>query len=390
MNKELLENCYEKSIELLMENSSKFGFLASAVSSRAIQRNYLSIFARDASICSLGAISDGRKELLKIAKKSLITLAGFQADNGQIPNYVNAKNKSVNFWKMGCIDSTLWWLIAVDFYNKNTEDKKLKIGLENKIKKAIDWLMCHEHLIGGLLVQTEASDWADIMPRSGLVLYTNSLWLKVKREYGLKEEKKSFHNFNKIFYPYKNSADYIAESHDESTLKILKQKSVKNYYLSYVDYLRWGEDIDVYGNSLGIVFEIINKNFNKKILSEFLKNKKIKNYPIAVLYNPIKKTDKNWRKYMERRNQNYPYKYHNGGIWPFASCFFALALAKAGFKKEAFGELEKIAFINKKNNWGFKEWFNGETGKASGMKKQSWNAGAYILTFNLIMKNKNI
>ena len=36
-----------------------------------------------------------------------------------------------------------------------------------------------------LLQQNEASDWADIMPRSGFVLYTNALWHRVKRLFDL-------------------------------------------------------------------------------------------------------------------------------------------------------------------------------------------------------------
>ena len=42
-----------------------------------------------------------------------------------------------------------------------------------------------EHQRFFLLQQNEATDWADIMPRSGFVLYSNALWYLVKRLYAL-------------------------------------------------------------------------------------------------------------------------------------------------------------------------------------------------------------
>ena len=47
------------------------------------------------------------------------------------------------------------------------------------------WLLAQEHQHFRLLQQNEASDWADIMPRSGFVLYTNALWYAVKRRFDL-------------------------------------------------------------------------------------------------------------------------------------------------------------------------------------------------------------
>ena len=47
--------------------------------------------------------------------------------------------------------------------------------------KRLQWLLAQEHQRFFLLQQNEASDWADIMPRSGFVLYTNALWYCVKR-----------------------------------------------------------------------------------------------------------------------------------------------------------------------------------------------------------------
>jgi len=146
----------------------------------------------------------------------------------------------------------------------------------------------------------------------------------------------------------------------------------------------WGEDVDTYANSLAIIFKSIKKPLAKKISENLLKEKRNKKLPLPVLFNPIRKNSKSWRKYMEMFNQNLPNQYHNGGIWPYTSSFFAIALYNTGKKKEARFELEKIAYANSLKNWEFNEWFHAKTGKAMGMKKQSWNAGAFLLAYHCL------
>ena len=70
------------------------------------------------------------------------------------------------------------------------------------MRRAIAWLQAQEHPHFRLLQQNEASDWADIMPRSGYVLYTNALWHDVKRRYGLEAIGATHHHFNHLFNPY--------------------------------------------------------------------------------------------------------------------------------------------------------------------------------------------
>lgn len=382
MPEQSTKECYQESIKLLIRNSSKYGILASSPQKNAVTRNYLSIFTRDASICSLGMVASKNQQLITIAKKSLQTLAKYQANNGEIPNYVKPEKSYVDFWRLGSIDATLWWLLAINFYDKYSEDKKLKKTLEAKITKSLNWLACQEHNNDGLLRQTEASDWADIMPRSGKVLYTNALWYKVKKEYNLFEKEKTAKNFNLLFYPFNNNRQKLPES-DQATIKtIIKKKKIGDFYISFANYLYWGEDIDVFGNSLTILSDLSTRTIAKKIIHFIDKKKKLAGFPVPVTFSPIKEDSKLWRKYMESHKQNYPYQYHNGGTWPFAACFFAMALHKSRLKKEAKQELEKIAELNQANDWQFNEWFHTKTGQARGMHGQSWNAGAFLLAYH--------
>ena len=68
-----------------------------------------------------------------------------------------------------------------------------------------------------------------------------------------------------------------------------------------------------------------------------------------------------WRAYMSRHQQNFPWQYHNGGVWPFVGGFWVAALVKAGRQAMARAELAKLARANELNEWEFNEWLHGQT-----------------------------
>ena len=373
------DECYQKSIDLLKKNSTKFGILASGKSIKAKQRSYLSVFGRDASICSMGMVVSGDKSLITSAKHSLELLAKYQADNGQIPFWVKPENKQADFYYTGCIDSTLWWLIAIKFFDKNSEfdlSKKLKL----QINKSVNWLHCQEHPNFYLVQQNEASDWADLMPRTGFVLYSNALWYWVKKLYGLDKAKQTKDYFNYILNPNtKTPRDILAK--DSRLAKLLSERKPRKkepLYLSFVNRGFWGEEGDVFGNILAITVGLVDDKQSKQIISFLKKAKANYPYPIRTVLRPIQKKDKEWRSYMNHLNLNGPEHYHNGGIWPYIGGFWVVLLSmfNEGFAQE---ELVNLAKLNKKGNWGFNEWFDGKNGRAKGISQQSWNAAMFLL-----------
>ncbi len=130
----IINECYQKSKELLIKNSNRYGVMASSVSALAKKKLYANIFGRDASICALGLVASQSEKLMGIAKTSLLTLANYQTKLGQIPYSVDPKEKRALFYFLGSIDSTLWWLIALDFYHKYSNDKKLLTSVIRSLK----------------------------------------------------------------------------------------------------------------------------------------------------------------------------------------------------------------------------------------------------------------
>src|ERR1700737_4912539 len=181
----LLQTCHVRSIELLKRNLAEGGILAATPGDRAEKRGYTAICGRDAAVCAIGMAVSGDKQLEQAAAAGLHTLAEHQAPNGQIAKFVDLHRQEADFWYLGCIDSTLWWMIALAFLDRRSRASGLRRKYAKHIKLAIQWLLAQEHQRFFLLQQNEASDWADIMPRSGFVLYPNALWYFVKRLFGI-------------------------------------------------------------------------------------------------------------------------------------------------------------------------------------------------------------
>jgi hypothetical protein len=386
---ELIRECYARSVQLLKNNSQPSGIIACARSEKAVGRQYASIFGRDAAICSMGMVLSKDRELINSAKKSLFTLAKYQAQNGQIPKYVRPEDNEVDFWYYGCIDATLWWLIAIDFFDRNIAGQPIAKQLHSEIRLAINWLLCQEHQGLFLLQQNEASDWADIMPRSGFVLYTNALWYHVKILYNMPTAKDTKYYFNRIFFPF--GKEIVEHRRARIIVHYIRNMAKKSdFYLSFVNFSFWGEEIDVFGNILSLIFGLPSMSRSARLTDNLLGLNINNPYPVRVVHLPIRKNSHLWRAYMQRYRQNFPYQYHNGGVWPFAGGFWVILLSKVAKRDLALKELVRLAYVNGLNDWEFNEWLHGRTGKPMGMAGQSWNAALFILAYHTLKDNIKI
>jgi glycogen debranching enzyme len=374
----LLETCHARSIELLKRNLAPGGIRAASASLRADKRGYTAIFGRDAAVCAIGMALSGDKTLERAAAAGLRTLADHQAPNGQIAKFVDLQRQEADFWYLGCIDSTLWWLIALALLDRRRCPGGLRREYAKRVKLAIQWLLAQEHQRFFLLQQNEASDWADIMPRSGFVLYSNTLWYFVKRLYGLECAAETHANFNGLFHPF--SAD-IAEYRRARLLNdyVLQRGRNRDLYLSFVNFSFFGEEGDVFGNVLAVLLGLADAGAGARTLDALIKAQVNNPYPVRAVTRPIRQNSSLWRPYMARHRQNFVWQYHNGGIWPMVGGFWIAALAAAGRIEQARSELIKLARVLALRKWAFTEWLHGKTLAPRGMPGQSWNAAAFLI-----------
>jgi hypothetical protein len=374
----LVADCEREALALLRENLAPGGIMAAGRGAAASRRGYDLVFARDAAVCALAMALSGDAQLERGAAQGLATLAERQAPNGQIPKFVDRGSGSGDFWYLGCIDATLWWLIALRWLERHAVQRKAVGKLASHAARALAWLAAQEHPRIGLLQQNEASDWADIMPRSGFVLYTNALWYRVKRLYGLAGAEDTRRHFNQLFLPSERDVP------DYRRLRLLvhyarRKRSFPDLYLSFVNLAAAGDEGDVFGNLLAALFGLADGAHVAAMLRAILRAQAGAPHPVRVTCRPIPPGDPLWRPYMSRHQQNFEHQYHNGGIWPMVGGFWVAALAARGMTAKAKDELLRLARANAVNGWEFNEWFHGLTGKPSGMSRQSWNAAAFLL-----------
>ena len=374
----LLQTCHARSIELLKRNLTDGGILAATPGERAGKRGYTAIFGRDAAVCAIGMAVSGDKQLEQAAVTGLHTLAGHQAPNGQIAKFVDLHRQEADFWYLGCIDSTLWWLIALAILDRREQPRGLLRRYSKRIKLAIQWLLAQEHQRFCLLQQNEASDWADIMPRSGFVLYTNALWYFVKLLFGVAHARETHENFNGLFHPF---SARLAEYRRARLLNeyVLKNGRDRDLYLSFVNFSFWGDEGDVFGNVLAVLMGLTDKRATRRTLDALTKARVGDPYPVRAVTHPIKQQSSLWRPYMARHRQNRVWQYHNGGIWPMVGGFWVAALAADGRREQAQRDLVGMARACAVRDWAFTEWLHGKTLAPRGMPGQSWNAAAFLM-----------
>lgn len=372
----LVDACSQASLALLEANLTPHGILAASRTEAAVARRYTRIFGRDAAICVMAMCGSGVPALEQGAVASLDALAAQQAANGQIPKYVDPEGQDADFWYLGCIDATLWWLIAVDHVRRHGQ-----VGATHwadGVQRAIGWLLAQEHQHFRLLQQNEASDWADIMPRSGYVLYTNALWFDVKRRFAIAQADETRHHFNHLFNPFQRD---LPEYHRARLLQHYARRGRRDpgLYLSFVNLAVVGDEGDVFGNVLAIQAGLADEAMAHSIVNTIEGARASDPYPVRVVLHPLSPQHDLWRAYMGRHRQNLVHQYHNGGIWPFVGGFWAMALAKLGLEAEGWAELAKLARANELDGWRFTEWFHGRTLAPMGMAGQSWNAATFLL-----------
>jgi hypothetical protein len=396
----LIEACHARSVDLLRRNMTPAGILAASPGDRARRRGYTAIFGRDAAICALGMALSEDPALERAAAVGLGTLGEHQAPNGQIPKFVEpfprpsesrgrrrARGAEADFWYLGCIDSTLWWLLALDFLDRRPPAARKRRS--RRVELALQWLLAQEHQRFFLLQQNEASDWADIMPRSGFVLYTNALWYAVKRRYGLGRAEETRDNFNGLFHPFSAG---LARYRRARLLNeyVLRRARNRDLYLSFVNFSFFGEEGDVFGNLLAVLYGLADARARVRTLDALERARVSRLHPVRVVTRPIRRRSALWRPYMARHRQNEVWQYHNGGIWPMVGGFWVTALAAAGRLPEARLELARLAHACALRNWGFTEWLHGTKGTPRGMRGQSWNAAAFLMAERAVARKRNV
>lgn len=419
----IIDQAYQKAIEVLKSCSREQGFYASG-----LPGGYEATWSRDSMISCLGACLVGN-EFKKDFKNSLELLALNQSELGQIPNCVGSYNvdrRSVATFNT--IDSTLWFIIGEYVFAEAYQDNSLLNRHKNSIVKAFVWLTYQDPNEDKLLAQQPTMDWQDAFPHKyGRTINTHALYYAVlnmiDKMPGVREAaakhlyKKIIENEAPLENYYKEENKEISKHHFASgeelgqyIKKIIngqaqKYLSLYNQDLGY--YYPWSwknhdgdleheEWFDSLGNILAIAGGLATPKIAGSILNFIDKENVNRPYPCKAIWPYIKPDDKEWHSYFSKCNARDPYNYLNAGIWPFIGGFYVATLVKMKQHGKAAQELallaegvmQKTAIRSLKGEYEFNEWFHGKIGQPLGEPYQAWTAGAYIYGYECVKRKK--
>jgi glycogen debranching enzyme len=308
----------------------------------------------------------------------------------------------------GCVDGALWYIIGHHLRYVATGDQETVAMAWESLQRALLWLRYQDSNECGLLEVHEAMDWADLFVNRYNVLYDNVLYYAAwnamavlagaigkPTDLYVQAAEDVRHKVNVVLWVGPDEPkdwDWIAAERREwlYTLRRIETELVERpFYLPYVAFRDYTDRFDTLGNLLAIVFGVADSAKANQILDYIAACGLNVPHPVRALYPPINPGDRDWREYYRVRNLNLPHHYHNGGAWPFIGGFYVAALVRAGRMEEARCQLEALTDMvraGRTREWGFNEWFHGQSGEPMGFDSQSWSAALYLFASEAVQR----
>ena len=390
---------YPEAVALLRACSTEQGFVAAPTQSR----NYRRIWGRDGAIISLAALLTGDDDLRSTARKTIETLARYQGPHGEIPSNVDPVAGRISYGgTTGRVDSNLWFLIACGEYWRATGDDPFLEQLVPAIEKIRFLLGAWEFNNRGLIYVPLTGDWADEYLHNGYVLYDQLLYLQANRtlasihnalhgstDHDLAQKISRLRHLIRANYWFDET-----EVPDDVYHEVLYRKGLQaashcreRYWMASFSPSGYSYRFDAFANVLASLFDVADdaqrNNVDAYIFTEAMNDE----LDLLPAFHPvIRPVDEDWEHLQVMFSytfKNRPYEYHNGGLWPMVTGFYACDLARRGRKKEAQRLVEAINQANAMpmdgEPWGFAEYIHGKELTPQGTKRQGWSAAAAVM-----------
>lgn len=302
--------------------------------------HFSDFWARDAFYASWGLLEMGEFEKVK---SNLNLFIKYQKENGQICrridrffvafNYlgINIKRKSLKPKYKGAyiypaLDPNILFIIVCHKYIKKTNDIDFLQKNFDAIFKAVKWLQKYE---GGCFLQEGIfANWADVIAKTGAVLYTNVLYA---------EALKNFSEICNLLDKLDLAETYIRK------YRLLKHKINEEFWNGdyYIDWIHKNKKHDYFstdGNVLAMLFEISDQQQNEQII------KNIEKFKLDKI--PLKTNYPNypwWRVALRMYLIGTPGYQNNFASWLWLGCVYAVALHKSYHKEKAQDIYKKIS-----------------------------------------------
>ncbi len=338
MSDETIKKAFEIAISDLRSNYNHKGIVAG-------KTHFSDYWLRDMCFASFGAVEIKDYEIVRrgfdffISKQRKNGLIAFRTGINTVLKYF----VSHLFWMRSPVELPRWVdekisahvvdtlpsiIIAIANYVRKTNDKEYAKKHLAKLEISINKYYSKDMASDGLIEEKGYSHWADSIRKSGKTLYSNVLYC---------------HSLKELAYLCRTcNHSKKAKHYDERFIK-MRETINKMFWLNdhYVDWIHGDKIYDYFsvdGNMLAVLYNIADEKKSKLICAYLLSHKN--------LYRPVPcKT--NYPEYpaqFEYIGLSFFLKYHNmHAAWLWLGCISALALDKAGRKKEAVDFMNSMA-----------------------------------------------
>ena len=385
---------------LLTKCISEHGFLASPTSTD----NYHRVWGRDGIIIGLAALMTGDQEMQAAFRRTLETLAKFQGPHGEIPSNVDPQSGRVSYGGMaGRVDADLWFLIGCGEYWEVSRDDAFIESMQSAIDKVVFLLGAWEFNNRGLLYVPATGDWSDEYVHNAYILYDQLLYLQalrtvhhIRHRFIGSDDHALRTKISQLKHMIQDNYWFAAEDKvpDDVYHEILFEKgrkaagrSTRRYWLPFFSPHGYGYRFDGLANVLASLLDVSTASHRESVDSYIESSVVPEEIKLLPAFHPvIKPVDKDWEELQITFTysfKNYPYEYHNGGLWPMITGFYVADLARRGQTRTAGEYLDGINCANAMSMngepWGFPEYVNGKDFSAEGNRFQGWSASAAIM-----------
>lgn len=386
-----MNHTYSEAISLLRRASSQNGFLAA---DNPVD-NYHRVWARDGVICGLAALASGEKDLIELFKKTLQTLQNHQHTNGTIPSNVliqDNQNSVVSYGGLaGRVDAVTWYIIGVCHYALSTQDFSFFQEHKKSVTKCLTLLEAWEFNNQDLLYVPLSGNWADEYITDGYVLYDQLLRIWGLRLLDKIEPNQDYFNkrvaiekqIKQQFFPNQS----VGLMHPKAYEKIKELKFLPCSFSPSGYKTRF----DAFAHALFLILDLGDKSLQNDIVNHFtdlIQSQKLKLSP--AFWPPVFPEEDEWSLLAQNCKydfRNFPYEFHNGGVWPMVNGFVGIALYE--HEEKSFSKQIQVALnqVNEMEDYGFYENFNAQTGMPNGVKYCTWSAAASVLLHQVLNQN---
>lgn len=397
---------YRKAVDLMSQCCRAEGFLASPTD----DANYRRIWGRDGVIIGLAALMTGDEDLKQTFRSNLDTLAQNQGPHGEIPSNVDPVSGRVSYGGMaGRVDADLWFVIGCGEYWKATGDDRFLERMLPAVESVHFLLGAWEFNNRGLLYIPATGDWADEYIHNGYVLYDQLLYLQVLRtlcairrhqhgtaDHHLVERKSRLKHLIRDNYWFDAEEE---ESPDDIYHEVLYDKGCKaaekcrsRYWLPFFTPHGYGYRFDAFANVLASLLDAAGDRRRERT-DAYIRDEVVgSGWKLLPAFHPvITPKDEDWDELhvtFSYTFKNKPYEYHNGGLWPMISGFYAADLARRGREEEAAAYLDAVNRANRMpmdgEGWGFPEFVHGKEHAPGGTRLQCWSAAGAVIAHHAL------